>query len=41
VQNGYNVGGSGKLFHAGVPAYYDEPVSWTEECVRRSITVSY
>jgi hypothetical protein len=29
VQNGYNVGGSGKLFHPGVPANFDQPWSWT------------
>ena len=29
VRNGYNVGGSGKLFHPGVPANFDQPWSWT------------
>ena len=29
VQNGYNVGGSGKLFHPNVPANFDQPYSWT------------
>ena len=27
--NGYNVAGSGKLFHPHVPANYDQPWSWT------------
>jgi arylsulfatase A-like enzyme len=30
VQNGYNVGGSGKLFHPGVPADFDQPWSWSD-----------
>ena len=29
VQNGYNVGGSGKLFHPNVPADFDQAWSWT------------
>ena len=29
VNNGYNVGGSGKLFHPNVPPNFDQPYSWT------------
>jgi hypothetical protein len=29
VRRGYNVGGSGKLFHPNVPANFDQPWSWT------------
>ena len=31
VENGYTVAGSGKLFHPGVPANDDTPLSWSAD----------